>query len=53
MYLSESQIAYFSVDLLKACKFLMRPANNNVKRDEPIYKMSEDTLTFIKSSIKA
>jgi hypothetical protein len=52
MYLSESRLAYISADLVKACKFLMRPANYRVKRDEPIYKMSKDTLAFIKSSIE-
>lgn len=53
VYLSESRLAYVSADLVKACKFLMRPANYRVKGDDPIYKMSEDTLALITSSIGA
>jgi hypothetical protein len=52
VYLSELRIAYVSADLVKACKFIMRPATYRVKGDEPIYKMSEDTPSMIKSSIE-
>lgn len=51
VYLSESRVAYVNAESVVACKFQMKPASYRVKGDDPIYKISEDTLGLIKGAI--
>jgi hypothetical protein len=51
VFLSESRLAYVDAHLIRMCKFPMPPASHRVKGDDIVYKLSEETLGLIQSSL--
>jgi hypothetical protein len=51
VYLSESNVAYIHAHLLCASKFPMPPANHRIKGDDPVYRLSDETLELIRTAI--
>jgi hypothetical protein len=51
VYLSESNVAYIHTHLLCASKFPMPPANHRIKGDNPVYRLSNETLELIRIAI--
>jgi hypothetical protein len=49
VYVANSQVAYVGANLILACKFFMLLAHHKVKGNEPIYKLSKETLEVIQS----
>ncbi len=52
MCLTNSQVVFLVTDLVLTCKLYMLPAHHRVKRYEPVYQLSEETLEVIQSSLE-